>query len=72
MFPIAECRLLVLYRFAHRNTARYAVAASGNASRPSRSSRFKAALKLSASALSALDPTAPMDCFTPYCPHNFT
>ncbi len=48
-------------RFAHRNTARWAVALSGNAQRPSRSSHLSVALTRSASELSALDPTVPMD-----------
>lgn len=41
MLPIVEWRLRVLFRFAQRTTARYAVAWSSNVERPSRSSRFR-------------------------------
>lgn len=60
-----ECLLLVLYRVAHRKTARRASRGPDQLFRPWRVSLFRLALKDSAAALSALVPTAPRDLITP-------
>ncbi|ATZ06284.1 hypothetical protein BBR43_08750 [Corynebacterium striatum] len=60
-----ECRLRVLYRMHHRKTSCRQTMGLSKTFRSRRTSRFKAALKDSARALSALVPTAPMDWRTP-------
>ena len=50
---------------AHRKMARRHVMASGHTCAPARSSRLQVALNDSATALSALEPTAPRDSLSP-------
>ncbi|OKJ21385.1 hypothetical protein AMK21_07880 [Streptomyces sp. CB00316] len=55
----------MLYRVSQRNASSLASRSLDQALRPLSVSLLKAALKLSAAALSALDPIAPMLCRTP-------
>ena len=57
-------------RFTHRNTARRQVASSGQACAPCGVSRLSEALNDSANALSALVPTAPIDCAATRMAHD--